>query len=53
MKEQKADARTRSGAINFKHIQTNISALLNSFYVKTIGDWNKLPRNVKTAPSTV
>ena len=49
---QKADARTRSGANNFKHIRTNKLAFKNVFHVRTVRDWNRLLRDVKSAPST-
>ena len=49
---KKADARRRSCANNFRHyIGTNKSAFYNTFYVRTIRDWNKLPQDVKSAPS--
>ena len=49
---EKADTRTRgSTQFNFKHIQTRKKAAQQSFFVRTIPDWNVLHPDVKTAPS--
>ena len=49
-----AYSRTRSSHDNdltYKHIQANTQAYKNSFYVRTIKDWNSLPEDAVKAPS--
>ena len=47
----KADARTRGGQNNFKHIKTAKRPYSNYFFPLTIQDWNALPTATKSAPS--
>ena len=48
---EKCDPRTRGGANNFKHIRANKSLYANSFFPKTVIDWNNLDQGTKTQTS--
>ena len=45
------DNRTRGSTQNFRTIQTKKRPFANSFFIRTIPDWNKLPSDVKLAPT--
>ena len=45
------DSRTRGSTQNFRIIKTKKIPFSNSFYIRTIPDWNKLPSDVKLAPT--
>ena len=45
------DKRTRGSTQNFRTIQTKKRPFANSFFIRTIPDWNKLPSDVKLAPT--
>ncbi len=48
----KADSRTRSSHdFKYKHIQTNSQQFKNSFFPRTVPDWNPLPVETVTAAS--
>ena len=42
-----ADPRTRGGKSNFKHISAKLEQIQNSFFPRTIRDWNSLPSNIR------
>ena len=48
---QTADHRVRDSAYKYKHLPAKKSALANSFYNRTVRDWNILKDEVKLAPS--
>ena len=48
---QTADHRVRDFAYKYKHLPAKKSALANSFYNRTVRDWNILKGEVKLAPS--
>ena len=48
---QTADHRVRNSAYKYKHLPAKKSALANSFYNRTVSDWNILKVEVKLAPS--
>ena len=48
---QTADHRVRNSAHEYKHLPVKKSALTNSFYKKTVREWNILKVEVKLAPS--
>ena len=43
------DSRTRGSTQNFRTIKTKNIPFSNSFFIRTIPDWNKLPSDVKLA----
>lgn len=49
---QRADSRVRGSAQNFKHLKARKAAFSNSFFPRTVREWNQLPLDVKLAPST-
>ena len=49
----KADSRTRgSKQNNFKPLRTTKKATAQSFFVRTVNEWNSLAPEIKSAPST-
>ena len=48
---QRADPRVRDSAHKYKHLTARKAAFANSFYIRTVRDWNQLPVDVKLAPS--
>ena len=42
-----ADPWTRGGKSNFKHISAKLEQRQNSFFPRTIRDWNSLPSNIR------
>ena len=48
---QTADHKVRDSAHKYKHLPAKKSALANSFYNRTVRDWNILKVEVKLAPS--
>ena len=48
---QTADHRVRDIAHKYKHLPAKKSALANSFYNRTVRDWNIFKMEVKLAPS--
>ena len=47
----KTDTRTRRTDYNYQHIRANKTHFANSFIVKTIPEWNNLPKEIKSASS--
>ena len=47
----KPDTRTRRADYNYQHIRANKTNFANSFIVKTIPEWNNLPKEIKSASS--
>ena len=47
----RTNSRTRGSTQNFKTIKTKKIPFSNSFFIRTIPDWNKLPSDVKLAPT--
>ena len=45
------DSRARGSTQNFRINKTKKIPFSNSFYIRTIPDWNKLPSDVKLAPT--
>ena len=47
----KQDTRSRRAKYNYQHIRANKTTFANSFIVKTIPEWNNLPKEKKSASS--
>ena len=47
----KPDTRTRRADHNYQHIRANKTNFASSFIVKTIPEWNNLPKEIKSASS--
>jgi len=45
--------RTRSGTsgLDFQHIRTKLTQTSNSYYPRTVRDWNSVPHNIRASPT--